>query len=256
MTVNNKVLAALHKNEAQAMGASEIYGICKWAEDLKQISTALSQLYSSGKISRKEVNQGHTKYVYWNQPRGKMSYELSELGSVAKAEATKEKSFLSRQVDEYRPAYGCKEKKPTQEITAQVAEGAPKPLPAAIPTVCLGSMVDNLIEAIDSANETSEAVADIKTAAEAALKNSALDIQVGGDHYKKLGMYQPWQVLDKWLTPAELKGFAKGTVIAYLAREEDKGGHTDIEKAAHTLQIYLDLVKAKSTPTHHKGETQ
>ncbi|MCB4811681.1 hypothetical protein LG204_10180 [Methylovorus menthalis] len=41
--------------------------------------------------------------------RGKMLYEFSELGSVARAEATKQKSFLSRQVDEYRPVYGRRE---------------------------------------------------------------------------------------------------------------------------------------------------
>jgi len=72
---------------------------------------------------------------------------------------------------------------------------------------------------------------------------SPLDKQIGGDHYKKLGKYQPWEVLDKWMTPEELKGFAKGTVISYLAREEDKGGRTDIEKAWHTLGLYLELTK-------------
>lgn len=41
--------------------------------------------------------------------RGKMLYEFSELGSLAKAEATKQKSFLSRQFDEYRPVYGRRE---------------------------------------------------------------------------------------------------------------------------------------------------
>lgn len=74
---------------------------------------------------------------------------------------------------------------------------------------------------------------------------SALDTQEGGDHYKKLGQYQPWEVLHKWLTPEELKGFAKGTVIAYLAREEDKGGRLDIKKAMHTLQIYLELTEVE-----------
>lgn len=72
---------------------------------------------------------------------------------------------------------------------------------------------------------------------------SALDVQVGGDHYKKLGAYQPWEVLKRWLTPEEFKGFMKGTVIAYLAREADKGGPVDIEKAAHTMQLYLELSK-------------
>ena len=72
---------------------------------------------------------------------------------------------------------------------------------------------------------------------------SALDKQQGGDHYAKLGEYQPWIVLSKWMTPEELRGFAKGTVIAYLAREQDKGGRLDIEKAMHTLQIYLELTE-------------
>ena len=70
---------------------------------------------------------------------------------------------------------------------------------------------------------------------------SALDVQEGGDHYKKLGEYQPWEVLARWMTPEELKGYGKGTAIAYLAREADKGGRLDIKKAVHTLQLYLEL---------------
>lgn len=41
--------------------------------------------------------------------RGKMVYELSELGALAKSEATKQKSFLARQIDEFRQAYGKRE---------------------------------------------------------------------------------------------------------------------------------------------------
>ena len=72
---------------------------------------------------------------------------------------------------------------------------------------------------------------------------SALRDQHGGDHYKKLGDYQPWIVLEKWLTPEELKGFMKGTVITYLAREKDKGGRLDVLKAKHTLELYLEVTK-------------
>ena len=75
------------------------------------------------------------------------------------------------------------------------------------------------------------------------------DKQVGGDHYKKYGDYQPWQVLAKWLTPEELKGYMKGTVIAYLAREGDKGGAVDIMKALHTLQLYEECRKNNETPS-------
>ncbi|WP_177198139.1 VapE domain-containing protein [Nitrosomonas communis] len=41
--------------------------------------------------------------------RGKWLYEIAELGSLARSEATRQKSFFSRQVDEYRPAYGKRE---------------------------------------------------------------------------------------------------------------------------------------------------
>ncbi|MGJ8619593.1 MAG: VapE domain-containing protein [Methylophilaceae bacterium] len=41
--------------------------------------------------------------------RGKMVYELSELGALAKSEATKQKSFLARRIDEYRAPYGRRE---------------------------------------------------------------------------------------------------------------------------------------------------
>ena len=41
--------------------------------------------------------------------RGKWLYEFAELGSVTRAEASKQKSFLSRQIDEYRPVYGRRE---------------------------------------------------------------------------------------------------------------------------------------------------
>ena len=74
---------------------------------------------------------------------------------------------------------------------------------------------------------------------------STLDVQVGGDHYKKLGQYQPWQVCAACMTPAELRGYMKGTVIAYLMREQDKGGDLDIKKAAHTIQLWEEVRKDK-----------
>ena len=74
---------------------------------------------------------------------------------------------------------------------------------------------------------------------------SVLDTQVGGGHYKKLGQYQPWQVAAACMTPAELRGYMKGTVLAYLMREGDKGGDLDIEKALHTMQLWQEVRKDK-----------
>ena len=75
--------------------------------------------------------------------------------------------------------------------------------------------------------------------------SATLDIQIGGDHYKKLGQYQPWQVAAACMKPEELRGYMKGTVIAYLMRERDKGGDLDIKKAAHTIQLWEEVRKDK-----------
>ena len=68
----------------------------------------------------------------------------------------------------------------------------------------------------------------------------ALGRQVDGNHYLEMGYYQPWHVLQQWLTAEEFRGYMKGTAIAYLARERAKGKDKDIEKAAHTLQAFLE----------------
>ena len=71
---------------------------------------------------------------------------------------------------------------------------------------------------------------------------SASDTQVGGNHYKDMGDYQPWDVLKHWLTPEEYRGYQKGVAIAYLARERSKGGAQDIAKAAHHLQKLVEVM--------------
>jgi hypothetical protein len=66
--------------------------------------------------------------------------------------------------------------------------------------------------------------------------------QVGGDHYAKMEI-QPWQAMEAWLTPEEYRGYHKGVVIAYLARELSKGKDQDIEKSAHHLNKLVDYLK-------------
>ena len=70
----------------------------------------------------------------------------------------------------------------------------------------------------------------------------AIGRQVDGDHYLEMGDYQPWHVLQHWLTAEEFRGYMKGTAIAYLARERAKGKDKDIDKAAHTLKAFLEIV--------------
>jgi hypothetical protein len=64
---------------------------------------------------------------------------------------------------------------------------------------------------------------------------SALDTQVGGDHYKKLKI-QPVEYMHANGIP-----FIEGCIIKYASRWRDKGGIADLEKIKHFAQLLIDL---------------
>jgi len=66
------------------------------------------------------------------------------------------------------------------------------------------------------------------------MKN-VIDVQVGGDHYKKLP-YQPIQLAAK----VNLNGFQL-FIIKYITRYHNKAGKMDLEKAIHTAQLGEEL---------------
>ena len=74
-------------------------------------------------------------------------------------------------------------------------------------------------------------------------------VQVGGDHYKKHGDLQPWDVIH------QLKlGFFEGTIFKYLVRWRDKGGVEDLRKARHFLDKLIELnLKEVTNETSGKG---
>lgn len=64
---------------------------------------------------------------------------------------------------------------------------------------------------------------------------SALDTQVGGDHYKKLKI-QPMQYsMDNKLDACQ------HTAIKYITRFRDKGGIADLEKAKHVIDMLIEF---------------
>jgi hypothetical protein len=63
---------------------------------------------------------------------------------------------------------------------------------------------------------------------------SADDVQVGGSHYKDMGV-QPWAVMKAVLTHAEWVGYLKGNVIKYGMRQGKKDSD-DANKAKHYAQ--------------------
>lgn len=64
---------------------------------------------------------------------------------------------------------------------------------------------------------------------------SALEVQVGGDHYKKLAI-QP-------MTYSMANGLdaCQHTIIKYVTRFRDKGGIDDLEKAKHTIDMLIEF---------------
>jgi len=65
--------------------------------------------------------------------------------------------------------------------------------------------------------------------------DTALDVQVGGRHYKDLAI-QPVEYIHANKLP-----YLEGNVIKYVTRHRSKAGKQDIEKAIHYLQLILDM---------------
>lgn len=72
-------------------------------------------------------------------------------------------------------------------------------------------------------------------AEEIPVPKSALDIQEGGTHYKKMAI-QPIEFIHKNNIP-----FMEGNCIKYLCRHKDKNKAQDIRKVIHYCQLILEL---------------
>jgi hypothetical protein len=68
---------------------------------------------------------------------------------------------------------------------------------------------------------------------------SANDIQINGDHYKKLPI-ETWDYI-----AANNLDYFQGNVVKYITRWKDKDGIADLKKAQHYLQKYLEIAEAK-----------
>lgn len=76
---------------------------------------------------------------------------------------------------------------------------------------------------------------------------SALSIQIGGDHYKTM----PIQVVEFCM--ANKVPYMEGNVIKYVSRWRIKGnGIEDLKKAKHYLEL---LIEKEETNNEHKGCT-
>lgn len=69
--------------------------------------------------------------------------------------------------------------------------------------------------------------------------SSALEVQIAGDHYKKLQI-QPVEYIHANSLP-----FIEGNVVKYITRWRAKGGVKDLEKAKHFIDLLIELENRK-----------
>lgn len=67
------------------------------------------------------------------------------------------------------------------------------------------------------------------------MKKKAVDTQVGGDHYKKLG-YQPIELIYKLGLD-----FFQGNMLKYITRYKYKNGQEDLAKCIHYANLAYEL---------------
>lgn len=70
-------------------------------------------------------------------------------------------------------------------------------------------------------------------------KTSALEIQVGGSHYKNMAIQPVEYIL------ANNLGFIEGNIIKYASRWQSKGGIKDLEKIKHFADLLIEDVRSK-----------
>jgi hypothetical protein len=64
--------------------------------------------------------------------------------------------------------------------------------------------------------------------------SSALDVQVGGSHYKDMKIQPAEYIMANGI------GWAEGCAIKYLSRWKAKGGVEDLRKAKHFIDMVID----------------
>ena len=67
------------------------------------------------------------------------------------------------------------------------------------------------------------------------MSDSALEIQEGGDHYRKMKI-QPVEFIHANGIP-----YFEGNIIKYVSRWRSKGGINDLQKARHYIDLLIEL---------------
>lgn len=70
----------------------------------------------------------------------------------------------------------------------------------------------------------------------------ANDIQIGGDHYKNMGV-EPWDVVDTWPIDQQI-GYYRGGVLKYVMRMGTKDEELqEIKKGKHYIDKLIEVLE-------------
>jgi hypothetical protein len=78
----------------------------------------------------------------------------------------------------------------------------------------------------------------------------ANDIQVGGNHYKQYGGFQPWDAWWYW----KLNPF-QAAILKYVVRYREKNGIKDLQKAKHFIDKLIELEENDALRKHDVAGT-
>lgn len=74
------------------------------------------------------------------------------------------------------------------------------------------------------------------------LQSNPLDLQIGGNHYKKYKI-QPAEYIH-----ANSLDWFQGNIVKYITRFRDKNGREDLEKIIHYVQMLIELEYPQNEP--------
>jgi hypothetical protein len=130
---------------------------------------------------------------------------------------------------------------PADEFAASMpgALGEAEPIPLAQPRST--TYTDAVREVLRPFNERTVTISGNPTPVPASVSapKSALDVQVGGGHYKTFAI-QPVEFIHR-----NNIGFIEGNAIKYLCRWREKGGVQDLEKVKHYIDLLIEMETRK-----------
>ena len=92
------------------------------------------------------------------------------------------------------------------------------------------AQADDVVEALNLFDTQVEEAKDVRVP-------KALDVQVGGSHYKNLKI-QPVEYIHANQLP-----YIEGNIVKYITRWRDKNGIKDLEKIKHYVDLLIELEK-------------